>query len=89
MEAKINHIKRLANELASRDEKMTFAELANNLNTNGFTNNYGNPYQKGGRGIAKLVDSIYQRLNKQGLTNERDNIAEVFTDANGNYSYEK
>lgn len=87
MEAKTKYISKVANSLVKQGKQMTFDQLATDLNTNGHKTSYGSPYI-GGRGVAKLVDAVYWRLDAQGLKTERDNVAASFTDANGNYSYD-
>jgi hypothetical protein len=83
---KTNHIGKLANLLASQGRTMTFDQLASDLNANGFKTTRGAPYQ-GGRGVAKLVDAVYWRLDAQGRLSDRDDVAQRFTDANGDYAY--
>ena len=87
MVAKTDYIKKLAGTLSKSGSFMTFDQLANDLNKKGFQTTYGTPYS-GGRGVARLVDAVYQRLDAQGLTKERDLVAYVFTNANGDYAYD-
>ncbi len=56
MIVKTNYIRNLAATLIARSSFMTFNQLANDLNANGFTTTYGTPYN-GGRGVAKLVEA--------------------------------
>lgn len=65
---------------------MTFDQLATLLNANGYTTEYGSPFT-GGRGVAKLVHAIWDRLDAQGLIAERDAVVASFTNAVGDYAY--
>ena len=87
MNEKKDYIKDLAVSLGHQGIYWTFDQLANDLNSKGFVTSYGTPYI-GGRGVAKLVSAVYKRLDAQGLNREKDLVATVFTNANGNYSYE-
>ena len=86
MLAKTNFIKNTATSLLTQGKTITFDQLATLLNSNGFTTEYGSSFS-GGRGVAKLVHSVWDRLNAQGMIAERDAVAASFTNAVGDYAY--
>lgn len=88
MGSKVDYIKNLAANLKRRGRSMTFDQLAADLNANGIQTTYDTPYT-GGRGVAKLVRSVYYRLDGQGLDVDAENVAERFTNANGEYAWSK
>ena len=78
----------IAKGLISDKKTMYAQDLVNLLNNNSFKTDAGNEY-KGGRGIYKLLDSIYYRLEKAGEDDDAEKIAKAFTDASGGYAYKK
>ena len=86
MVAKTNFVKNLAVSLQRQGKTMTFDQLASTLNANGYPTEYNSPFN-GGRGVAKLVHAIWDRLDAQGLIPERDAVAASFTNAVGDYAY--
>ncbi|MGC4058200.1 MAG: hypothetical protein QM743_08795 [Chitinophagaceae bacterium] len=88
MIAKTDYIKKLADRLVKQGKKMTFDQLAADLNAKGFRTTYGSAYN-GGRGVAKLVDSVYHRLENSGSDTDADNVALAFTNSYGNFAYKK
>jgi hypothetical protein len=87
MDPKYVYIRDLATTLVAHRDTMTFGQLAQALNANGFQTTYNTPYN-GGRGVAKLVHSVWDDLNAIGDVRHRDMVAVAFTNANGDYAYD-
>lgn len=89
MDQKKEYIAKLANNLIASNSKMTGAELADNLNTNGHLTYSHNQYVVGGRGIYRIIEATYNSLKLNKRQPEADNVAIAFTNANGDPAYEK
>jgi hypothetical protein len=84
--SKVTLIKEIAENLVSNKTKMTFSQLATHLNDTGHKTKYGTRY-KGSRGTARLVGSVYDELMKSNDVKSAENVANAFTDRNGNHSW--
>ena len=84
--SKTTLIKEIASNLSSNHKKMTFDQLANHLNDIGHKTSYGTEYH-GSRGVARLVSSVYQNVTNEGDLKGADDIANAFTDNNGNHPW--
>jgi hypothetical protein len=84
---KKNHILKVAMLLNKKGKTWTFAQLARSLNMSGFRTNRGTLYVVGGRGIAKLVSTVWHEFDNMGLVAESDEIVNAFTNQWGNFAY--
>ena len=78
----------IARGLILNSKTMYAQNLVPLLNASCYKTDVGNEY-KGGRGIYKLLDSIYYRLENAGKDDDAESIAKAFKNANGRYAYEK
>lgn len=86
MDLKKLHIYNLAVLLIGSKKQMTVADLAVNLNVNGFTTSYGTPYQ-GMRGTYTLLHSTYEVVERVMGKAQAAQIAHAFTKPNGNFAW--
>ena len=86
--SKTTLIKEIAKNLVENDRTMTYDQLANHLNDIGHKTTYGTEYQ-GSRGVARLISTVYQDVSNSGDNNGAENIANAFTDNNGNHPWRK
>ncbi len=86
MNSNNNFVIDLANKLVSKGCKMTNVELAIQLNKAGLKTSYNDDY-KGGRGTFNLIAATYHKLDKEGRSNERDNVAKAYTNYKGEHPY--
>lgn len=84
---KKEYIRRLANFLHDNGTTMAANELAEHLNRNKFTTNYGTEYT-GGRGTYTLIHVTYDWLVSIGKQNEADNVANAFPKPDGEYAFD-
>lgn len=80
-------IKNLALDLRSKGEKMKAPDLCDELNNKIYTTDSGNPFDREGRGIYKLLSGTYKTLKDQGKNNEAEAVAEAFTKPDGTYAF--
>ncbi|MDY3315866.1 hypothetical protein JSO61_008745 [Riemerella anatipestifer] len=67
---------------------INFEYIARALDNNGFLTNRGTRYSlSGGRGIAKLVSSLFKRAKKIGNHSLADDIAHRIVGKNGKVSW--
>jgi len=83
---KKEYITKLATFLIGTKTTMPVDSLALLLNWNGYTTEYGTPYQ-GKRGTYTLVKATYDWLVKNGRKMEADNVAQAFPKPDGSYAY--
>ena len=86
MDLKKSFIYNLAILLSGSKRKMTVADLAVDLNANGFTTNYGTPYQ-GLRGTYTLLHSTYDVVERVMGPAQAALIAHSFTKPNGQLAW--
>jgi hypothetical protein len=79
-------VRDLANSLISIGKKMTNKNLADELNKAGLKTSYGTLYE-GERGTFNLISSTYHKLDKLGMTKDKDNVANAFTNSKGEHPY--
>ena len=77
----------LARNLLTTGDSMTGYELANYLNSNGFTTDYGTAYQ-GLRGTYTLLRGTYYSVKLKFGKAEADLIAISFKKPNGQFAWE-
>lgn len=85
-----NAVYELAVMLCQNGQTMTFDDLCQWLNNNGFRRpRWNEPYETG-RGVAKLVSCTYGYVcNELGLGHAGAKpVAEAFTNQNGRYAYD-
>jgi virulence-associated protein VapD len=87
MDLKKSHIYNLALILSRSKSTMTAADLAANLNANGFTTSYGTPYL-GMRGTYTLLHSTYEVVKRLHGKAQAGIIANSFTKPNGGFAWE-
>ena len=87
MEEKREYIGKLAEFLHENESSMSFDELADHLNRNGFETEDGKEYQ-GGRGTSHLVSTTYDWAECEEDVDE-EAIARAFVDKKGEHPYEK
>ena len=87
MSGKKEYVGKLAEFLDENESEMSFDELADHLNRNGFEPDYGGEYH-GGRGTSRLVSTTYDWAEEQDDYDEGA-IARAFVDKKGEHPYEK
>jgi virulence-associated protein VapD len=87
MDLKKLHIYNLAVLLIGSKKQMTAADLAANLNANGFSTNYGTPYL-GMRGTYTLLHSTYEVVERVMGKAQAALIANAFTKPGGGFAWE-
>ena len=70
-----------------KGEKITFQEIAETLNQNGYKNDRGGKYVEGGIGIGKLIASLQRKVLAQGNQQLADIIAHTVVNSQGNISW--
>lgn len=85
---KFEAIRNLADQLSKAGQTMTFEQLRQWLNTNGYTSEWGNPYHSA-RGVARLVSCVWGYIaNELGLGEEAAMAVQgAFTDQHGEYPW--
>jgi hypothetical protein len=83
-----NHVISLAVFLASQGARMRASDLVQNLNLNKLPTGYGTPYDPNGRGVFRMLTTLYAWLAKQGRQSEADAVATVFTKQDGTYAWQ-
>ena len=83
---KENLILEIAKSLIKNGKTLSFDELAKLLNSTGHKSSYDSSYN-GGRGVAKLVSSVYKGAQSKGMKTEASNIAKAFTGKNGKFPW--
>ena len=69
-------------------KNVNFKDVSTALNQNGFKTNRGTPYNpEGGRGIAKLISSLFGRTKKSGNSNAASDVAHKVVGKNGKQSW--
>lgn len=89
MDVKKEYIASLANNLIATNSKMTGDDLVVSLNTNGHLTYSNDTYVVGGRGVYTLLHATYDSLVDEKRQPEADNIANAFTNANGDPAWDK
>jgi hypothetical protein len=74
--------------LRKHNRKQTFDELAAHLNALGYRHANGSIFH-GGRSTAKFINDLYWKIEPFMGAEAAKPIAEAFTDASGEYSYDK
>lgn len=87
MDLKKLHIYNLAVFLIGNKKQMTAADIAANLNANGFTTSYGTPYL-GMRGTYTLLHSTYEVVERLMGKAQTALIANAFTKPDGGFARE-
>jgi hypothetical protein len=82
------YVAELAVFLHSREMRMSARELAEHLNLNNLPTGYGTPYVPEGRGIYRLLSTLYSALAAQNRMPEAEAVAEAFTKEDGSYAYD-
>ena len=85
---KQEYIAQLGEFLTDRGMTMSIPELADHLNRNKFSTNYGTEF-KGERGTFTLVDAVFDDLVKQNKKMNADKVAKGFPKKDGTYAFEK
>ncbi len=88
--SKYDYITELGKFLSDHDKVMSFSALARHLNQNGFKTSWGTYYVdtvRGGRGIAKLITAVYNRLDVKGKPEEARKVAKSFVTESGKFAY--
>lgn len=62
---------------------MNAPDLCDELNNKGYITDSGNPFNRQGRGIYKLLSGTYKTLKDQGKNDEAEAVAEAFTKPDG------
>ena len=89
MDIKKEYIADLANHLIATGGKMTGEDLAIDLNAKGHKTYINDIYVVGGRGVYNIIHATYDSLISESRKLEADNVANAFTDANGNPAWDK
>jgi hypothetical protein len=66
---------------------MSFSEIAERLNKNGFRTSYGTTYSEG-RGTVRMTSSLYRKAAKAGKKDLPEAITIAFVGKNGAYADE-
>jgi len=86
MHEKANYILTTAEELMEHHQTMTVTELAERLNSAGYSTNDGAPYS-GGRGTYRLVAAAYWRVMEVLGDQTAGLIAMAFVKPDGSYAW--
>ncbi len=88
MNEKYEYIYELAEFLNGHGKKMKFSELIDHLNTNNIKTDSGEAY-KAGRGVASLVDSVYDCVKEEKGKDNAGKVADAFVDRDKEHAWKK
>jgi hypothetical protein len=77
----------IANDLETRDMWMCGNTLVRELTNGGFTSSAGTPYVEGARGVYKLIESTWHRLEGAGDVRGHHIVSSRFVKKDGYHAY--
>lgn len=75
--------------LRKHDKKQTFDELSDYLNSLGYRHKNGSVFHIGKRTTSKFINDLYWKIEPFMGADAAKPIAKSFTDANGEYAYDR